>query len=152
MSAAYSEPEHRGYYIEELKVGMTAYFSRAITDDDVVSFSQLSGDTNPVHLDEGYAATTPFQGRIVHGFLSASLISAAIALQLPGPGSIYLSQNLSFKAPVRIGDMVEARVTVQELIPERGRVVLATVCSVGNQVVIEGEALVRAPSRPVAVA
>lgn len=149
MNALYSEPEHRGYYIEELKVGMTAFFSRAITDADVVSFSELSGDTNPVHLDEAYAATTPFNGRIVHGFLSASLISAAIALQLPGPGSIYLSQNLSFKAPVRIGDMVEARVTVQEVLPERGRVVLTTVCSVGDLVVIEGEALVKAPSRPV---
>ena len=147
MTALYSEPEHRGYYIEELRVGMTAFFSRAITDDDVIRFSQLSGDTNPVHLDEGYAATTPFNGRIVHGFLSASLISAAIALQLPGPGSIYLSQNLSFKAPVRIGDMVEARVTVQDIILERSRVVLSTICSVGDLVVIEGEALVKAPRR-----
>jgi 3-hydroxybutyryl-CoA dehydratase len=147
MSALYSEPEHRGYFIEELRVGMTAFFSRAITDADVISFSQLSGDTNPVHLDESYAATTPFNGRIVHGFLSASLISAAIALQLPGPGSIYLSQNLSFKAPVRIGDMVEARVTVREIIPERSRVVLSTVCLVGDLVVIEGEALVKAPTR-----
>ena len=147
MMTRYSEPEHRGYYIEELKVGMTAFFSRAITDADVVNFSQLSGDTNPVHLDEAYAQTTPFNGRIVHGFLSASLISAAIALQLPGPGSIYLSQNLSFKAPVRIGDMVEARVTVQDVLAERSRVVLATVCSVGDLVVIEGEALVKAPTR-----
>ncbi|HLZ66079.1 MAG TPA: MaoC family dehydratase [Aliidongia sp.] len=147
MTALYSEPEHRGYYIEELKVGMTAFFSRAITDADVICFSQLSGDTNPVHLDERYAAMTPFNGRIVHGFLSASLISAAIALQLPGPGSIYLSQNLSFKAPVRIGDMVEARVTVQQIIAERSRVVLSTVCSVGDLVVIEGEALVKAPTR-----
>ena len=148
MQAFYSEPEHRGYSIEELKVGMTAFFSRAITDADVVSFSQLSGDTNPVHLDERYAATTPFNGRIVHGLLAASLLSAAIALQLPGPGSIYLSQNLSFKAPVRIGDMVEARVTVKEVLAERSRVVLATICSVGDLVVIEGEALVKAPSRP----
>jgi 3-hydroxybutyryl-CoA dehydratase len=147
MTTLYSEPEHRGYSIDELKVGMTAFFCRAITDADVVSFSQLSGDTNPVHLDEDYAQTTPFNGRIVHGFLSASLISAAIALQLPGPGSIYLSQNLSFKAPVRIGDMVEARVTVQQVLAERSRVVLATICSVGDVVVIEGEALVKAPPR-----
>lgn len=147
MTALYSEPEHRGYYIEELRVGMTAFFSRAITDADVICFSQLSGDTNPVHLDERYAAMTPFNGRIVHGFLSASLISAAIALQLPGPGSIYLSQSLAFKAPVRIGDMVEARVTVQEIIAARSRVVLSTACLVGNLVVIDGEALVKAPTR-----
>ncbi|HVJ53031.1 MAG TPA: MaoC family dehydratase [Aliidongia sp.] len=141
-------PERRGYFIDELSIGMSAGFSKIITDGDVVSFAEISGDDNPVHLDEDYARQTSFGGRIVHGILSAGLISAAIAAKLPGPGTIYLKQNLKFCAPVRIGDLVEAKVTVAEIIADRNRVVLTTICTVGETVVIEGDALVLPPKRP----
>jgi 3-hydroxybutyryl-CoA dehydratase len=136
-----------GYSIEDLSVGMTAYYARTVTEADVVLFAGISGDSNPVHMNELYAARTMFKGRIVHGMLSASFISTAIASKLPGPGSIYLSQNLKFRAPVRAGDTVEARITVTEIIPDKNRVALKTVCSVGDKVVIEGEAVVMVPGR-----
>ena len=136
-----------GYGLEELTVGMTAAYERIVTEDDVVGFADVSGDHNPVHLDEAYARTTRFKGRIVHGMLSASFLSTTIASRLPGPGTVYLTQNLSFRAPVRIGDRVEARVTVTDIIREKARVVLKTVCRVGETVVIDGDALVMVPSR-----
>jgi 3-hydroxybutyryl-CoA dehydratase len=98
-------------------------------------------------MNENYARTTVFKTRIVHGLLSASFVSTVIASRLPGPGSIYLSQNLRFKAPVRAGDTVEARVTITDIILEKSRVALKTVCSVGDTVVIDGEALVLVPGR-----
>jgi 3-hydroxybutyryl-CoA dehydratase len=136
-----------GYTLEDLSVGMTASFEHVVSEADVIQFADISGDHNPVHLDEAYAKTTRFKGRIVHGILSASFLSTTIASRLPGPGTIYLTQNLSFRAPVRIGDKVEARVTVTEIIPEKARVVLKTVCRVGDTVVIDGDALVMVPSR-----
>jgi 3-hydroxybutyryl-CoA dehydratase len=136
-----------GYGLEDLTVGMTAAYEHVVSEDDVVGFADVSGDHNPVHLDEAYARTTRFKGRIVHGMLSASFLSTAIASRLPGPGTIYLTQNLSFRAPVRIGDKVEARVTVTDIIREKARVVLKTVCRVGETVVIDGDALVMVPSR-----
>lgn len=136
-----------GYALEDLSVGMTASFEHVVSEADVIQFADISGDHNPVHLDEAYAQTTRFKGRIVHGILSASFLSTTIASRLPGPGTIYLTQNLSFRAPVRIGDKVEARVTVTEIIPEKARVVLKTVCRVGDTVVIDGDALVMVPSR-----
>jgi 3-hydroxybutyryl-CoA dehydratase len=136
-----------GYCLEDLTVGMTAAYEHVVTESEVVRFAEVSGDHNPVHLDEAYARTTRFKGRIVHGMLSASFLSTAIASRLPGPGTIYLTQNLSFRAPVRIGDKVEARVTVTDIIPEKARVVLKTVCRVGDTVVIDGDALVMVPSR-----
>ena len=138
----------QGYYIDELSIGMSAVFSRRIREADVIKFAEVSGDDNPVHLDEEYARRTHFGGRIVHGILSAGLISATIAGKLPGPGTIYVRQNLKFCAPVRIGDVVEARVTVAEIIAEKNRVVLSTTCSVGDLVVIDGDALVLPPKRP----
>ena len=137
----------QGYFIDELSIGMSAVFSRRIGEADVIKFAEVSGDDNPVHLDEEYARQTHFGGRIVHGILSAGLISAAIAAKLPGPGTIYLKQNLKFCAPVRIGDMVEAKVSVAEIIAERNRVVLATTCTVGDTIVIDGDALVMPPKR-----
>ena len=137
----------QGYFIDELTIGMSAVFSRRIGEADVIKFAEVSGDDNPVHLDEDYARQTHFGGRIVHGILSAGLISAAIAAKLPGPGTIYLKQNLRFCAPVRIGDVVEARVSVAEIILERNRVVLATTCTVGDTIVIDGDALVMPPKR-----
>ncbi len=135
-----------GYDIEDLAVGMSATFSKTITEADIVLFAGVSGDTNAIHVNEEYAATTPFKGRIAHGFLSASVISAAVANRLPGPGAIYMDQRLKFLAPVRPGDTVHATVRVRELTPERGRVVLETTCSVRGAVVIDGEALVKVGS------
>ncbi|MEJ8827361.1 MaoC family dehydratase [Variovorax humicola] len=139
--------ELNGYDFEDLKEGMSASFAKTITEADIVRFSEVSGDSNAVHLDEEFAQTTPFKGRIAHGMLAASVISAALAGRLPGPGSVYLGQNLRFKAPVRPGDTVHATVTVKELISEKRRVALSTVCTVDGQPVIEGDALVLPTSR-----
>lgn len=136
-----------GYDFEDLSVGMSATFAKTITDADILLFAGASGDNNAVHINEEFAQTTPFKGRIAHGMLSASLLSAAIAGRLPGPGTIYLSQNLRFKAPVRPGDTVHATVTVKELFPEKRRVALTTVCTVQGKVVIDGDALVMPTSR-----
>jgi 3-hydroxybutyryl-CoA dehydratase len=141
--------ELEGHDIEDLTVGMSATFAKTITEADIELFAGTSGDKNAVHLNEDFARTTQFKGRIAHGMLTASVISAAIAGRLPGPGTIYLSQNLRFKAPVRPGDTVHATVTVKELILDKRRVVLATVCTVGGKVVIDGDALVMPTSRSV---
>lgn len=136
-----------GYAIEDLTVGMEAVVSRTITETDLRNFSGVSGDTNPMHLNEEYARTTPFQGSIVHGFLSASLISAVIGTRLPGPGCIYMSQTLKFLAPVRVGDTVYAVATVKDIQPEKRHVVIRTTCYVKDTAVIEGEALIKVRSR-----
>lgn len=139
--------DEAGYCLEDLAVGMSARFARTVTEADLVLFAGISGDMNPVHMNERYAAKTRFGGRIVHGMLSASLLSTAISSKLPGPGTIYLRQNLTFRAPVRIGDTVEAVVTVIDIIREKARVVLKTACHVGDTVVIDGDALVMVPER-----
>ena len=108
----------------------------------------MSGDTNPVHLNADYAAETMFKGRIAHGILTASFISTVIGTRLPGPGCIYVSQNLRFKAPVMIGDTVIARIVITKLIPEKRFVEMSTICTVADKVVLEGEATVMAPKRP----
>ena len=138
-----------GYDYEDLEVG-TASFAKTISEADIVLFAGASGDHNAVHIDEEFARTTPFKGRIAHGMLTASVISAAIAGRLPGAGTIYLGQNLRFKAPVRPGETVQATVTVKELMAEKRRVVLSTVCTVGGRVVIDGDALVMPTSRATA--
>ena len=135
-----------GYDIEDLQVGMTATFAKTITEADIVLFAGVSGDNNAIHTNEEFAQTTIFGGRIAHGFLSASVISAAVANRLPGPGTVYLSQALRFKAPVRPGGTVHATVTVKSLNPEKARAELETVCTVKGKVVIEGEALVMTSS------
>ncbi len=139
--------ELHGYYFEELEVGMTAVFSKTIGEADVAAFAAASGDVNPLHLDAEFAAGTRFGERVAHGMLSASLISAVIGTKLPGPGCIYLSQTLKFRAPVRLGDTVVARVTVTRLHPARGHVSCRTECTVGDTVVVEGDALIHVPSR-----
>ena len=136
-----------GYLFEDLEVGMTAIYSRTVTESDIVLFCGISGDTNPIHLDREYASRTRFRGPIAHGMLSASFISTVIGTKLPGPGAIYVSQNCTFKAPVRAGDTVVARVTVRELYSEKKRARLDTTCTVGAKVVIGGEAVVLVPSR-----
>lgn len=139
--------EPAGYCIEDLNEGMDASFSKTLTDADIVLFSGVSGDTNPVHLDAVYAAGTRFGGRIVHGMLTASLISAVLGTKLPGPGAIYLSQNLRFRAAVKPGDTVTARVRVATLDRARNRVTLACTCHVGETLAIDGDAQVMVPSR-----
>lgn len=134
-----------GYMFEDLEVGMTAIYSRTVTESDIVLFCGISGDTNPIHLDREYAARTQFGGTIAHGMLSASFISTVIGTKLPGPGAIYVSQNCRFKAPVRAGDTVRARATITEILPGRRRVMLKTVCTVGDTVVIDGDAEVLVP-------
>lgn len=136
-----------GYDIEDISVGMSAELGRTITDAEIVMFSGVSSDVNAVHLNDEYAKTTPFGGRIAHGMLTASLLSAVLGNRLPGPGVIYMSQSLRFRAPVRPGDTVHARVVVKEVIVDKCRVVLDTVCTVGDKVVIDGEAMVMATSR-----
>ncbi|MGQ9366953.1 MaoC family dehydratase [Azospirillum sp. ST 5-10] len=139
--------EFDGHFIEDLSVGMTASYAKTVTDADIVLYAGISGDTNPVHLNQEYASTTMFQGRIAHGMLTAGFISAVLGTKLPGPGCIYMSQTLKFKAPVRVGDTVTARATVTEIVPEKRRVVMRTVCTTGETVVLEGEALLMVPSR-----
>jgi len=141
--------ETHGYYLEDLSTGMTAAYAKTVTDADVVLFAGITGDSNPVHLDQEFAKKTLFEGRIAHGMLTASFISTVLGTKLPGPGCIYVSQNLKFKAPVRIGDTVRARVTITAINQERGRVTVETVCCVGGTVVIEGEAELLVPRRPV---
>ena len=138
--------ELNGYDVEDLHTGMRATFSKTVTEADIVLFAGVSGDNNAMHVNEEYAATTRFGGRIAHGFLTASVISAAIANRLPGPGTIYLSQQLNFRAPVRIGQTVHASVTVSAIDRERRRVTLDTVCRVGETVVIDGQAVVMTTS------
>ena len=136
-----------GHAFEDLSVGMTALYSKTVTESDINLFCAISGDTNPLHLDYEYAKTTMFGGPIAPGMLSASFISTVIGTKLPGPGRAYVSQNCRFKAPVRAGDTVRARATVTELLPERRCVVLKTVCTVGDSVVVEGDAVVMLPAR-----
>ena len=134
-------------YFEDLSLGMTEALTKVVSSDDVVGFAEITGDRNPIHLSEHFAAKTPFGTRIVHGLYTAGLISALLGTRLPGPGAIYISQTLNFRAPVKIGDTVEVTITVEELIPERTRARLACACRVGDTVVLDGEALVKVPSK-----
>ncbi len=138
----------KGHYFDELETGQEASYRRIVTEADIQGFAEVSGDTNPVHLDEDYAATTPFKGRIAHGMLTASLISTVFGTKLPGPGAIYVSQTLNFRAPVRIGDEVIAKVTLTELIPEKRRAIFACDCSIKGKTVLAGEAVLMVPARP----
>jgi 3-hydroxybutyryl-CoA dehydratase len=137
--------ELNGYSFEALRIGMSAMYSRTITDTDLRNFSGVSGDTNPVHLNEEYARTTEFKGCIVHGMLTASLLSTVIGTKLPGPGCLYISQTLKFKAPVYVGNTVYAIATVTELMAEKRRIKLHTQCLVSDVVVLDGEAVVQLP-------
>jgi 3-hydroxybutyryl-CoA dehydratase len=132
--------DQHGYYLEDLSIGMTSSFEKTITDQDIQAFAAITGDTNPVHLDDEYAATTPFKARIAHGMMSAGLISTVLGTQLPGPGCIYLDQQIKFRAPVFIQDTVVATVTVEEINQRRGRVTLKTQCFVNDKLVADGTA------------
>jgi 3-hydroxybutyryl-CoA dehydratase len=141
-------PPFQTLYFEDLRVGMRESYAKTVKSSDVVGFAEITGDRNPIHLSEHFAAKTPFKGRIAHGLYTASLISAVIGTRLPGPGAIYISQTLKFLAPVKIGDTVDAMVEVVELIEQKQRARLACICKVGATVVLEGEAVVKIPRRP----
>jgi 3-hydroxybutyryl-CoA dehydratase len=137
----------RTLYFEDLSLGMTEKLAKTVASSDVVGFAEVTGDRNPIHLSEHFAAKTPFGTRIAHGLYTASLISAVLGTRLPGPGAIYISQTLNFRAPVKIGDTVDVVVSVAELMPEKFRARLACTCSVGDDVVLDGEAWVKVPSK-----
>ncbi len=136
----------RTLFFEDLSLGMTERLSKTIASSDVVGFAEVTGDRNPIHLSEHFAAKTPFGTRIAHGLYTASLISAVLGTRLPGPGAVYISQTLNFRAPVKIGDVVEVTVSVVELVAEKFRARLACTCKVGDEIVLDGEALVKVPS------
>ena len=143
-------PDHdelHGYYLDDLSLGMTAIYAKTMTDADIVMFAGISGDTNPIHLNEEFSGGTVFESRIAHGMLTASLISTVIGTKLSGPGCIYLSQTLNFKAPVKASDTVTARVTIREIMVEKKRVIMDTICSVGDSVVLDGEAVIMVPRK-----
>ncbi|MGQ0560519.1 MAG: MaoC family dehydratase [Gemmatimonadota bacterium] len=128
---------------DELKVGQFAEHTKTVTETDVIMYAGITGDFNPMHVDQTYAEKSRFGGRIAHGMLSAGFISAVLGMKLPGAGSIYMSQSLRFTSPVRIGDTITARIEVIELFPDKKRVRLATSCrNQQEQTVLEGEALV----------
>src|SRR4030081_2252297 len=137
----------RPLFFEDLSVGMAETLEKTVSASDVVGFAQLTGDRNPIHLSEHFAARTTFKKRIAHGLYTASLISAVLGTRLPGPGAIYISQTLNFRAPVKIGDTVEGEVTVAALMPETARARLSCLWEVDGGVVLDGEALVKVPSQ-----
>lgn len=137
-----------GYFFEDIELGMEASFAKTVSEADIVSFADISGDKNPVHLDADYAAKTMFKDRIAHGMLTAGYLSAVFGMQLPGPGAIYISQTLNFKGPVRIGDKVIAKVRVLEMFPAKRRVRFECLCTVNDKSVLEGEAMLMVPGRP----
>lgn len=137
----------KGLFLEDLSVGQSAELTRTVDATGIEAFAAVTGDINPVHLDEAYAATTPFKTRIAHGMLSAGYISAVIGTTLPGPGAIYVGQSLKFKRPVKIGDVVTAKATITAIDTAKARVTLATVCTVGGKAVVEGEAEIMVPRK-----
>ena len=135
-----------GKTIDELKVGDTAKFSKTISESDIYLFAGITGDLNPAHVNEDYAKKTFFKTRIAHGMLSASFISAVIGTMLPGPGTVYMRQEVSFLAPVKIGDTVSAIVEVAEIMADQKKVRLKTYCiNQEDKTVVDGEAIVSPP-------
>ncbi|RLI54660.1 MAG: enoyl-CoA hydratase [Candidatus Thorarchaeota archaeon] len=128
----------------DLRIGQSAEVVHTITESDIQTFGDLSGDYNPLHFDEKWASKTIFEGRIAHGLLTATFLSTAIGMKLPGPGAIYMSQSMKFLGPVRIGDTIVARVEIVSMNDKRRRVTLRTTCTNQNgEIVLDGEALVK---------
>ena len=142
----------QAYHFEDLEVGMEASFAKTVSEADIIAFAEVTGDKNPVHLDAAYAAKTIFKEPIAHGMLTAGYISTVFGMELPGPGAIYVSQTLNFRAPVRQGDRVVAKVRVMELYHAKRRARFECTCSVGDKIVLEGEAVLMVPARPAAAA
>jgi len=145
MSDAFSR--RHGYYFEDLEPGMAAALSKAFSGRDVEQYARLSTDTNPLHLDEAFAVRTRAGGRVLHGMLTASLISALVGTRLPGPGCLWMGLEIRFLAPVRIDERVHARAEVSGLEHDKQRVRLAVACTVAGAAVLEGTCLVWVPSR-----
>lgn len=138
-----------GKLIEEIKVGDSAQFSKTISENDIYLYAGITGDFNPAHVNEEYAKNTYFKTRIAHGMLSAGLISTILGTMLPGPGTIYIKQDLRFLAPVHIGDTITACADVIEVVEEKNRVILKTYCiNQDSDVVLDGEAMVSPPKKP----
>ena len=138
-----------GKTVNELNVGDHAVFAKTISESDVYLYAGVTGDLNPAHVNQEYAEKTFFKGRIVHGMLCAGMISGVLGCKLPGPGTIYMKQELSFRAPVRIGDTVTARVEVKEIDVEKNRVRLITTCRIQDgTLVVDGEAFISPPKAP----
>ncbi len=139
--------ELHGYYLEDLRVGIQASYARTVTETDVILYAGITGDDNPIHMNEEYASDTRFGRRIVHGMYAAGLISCVAGTRMPGPGVIFTGQSLKFVAPIYVGDTVTATCTVKEIIPERRRVIIDTVCTVKGKTVLTGEAVFMVDSR-----
>lgn len=138
-----------GKTIDELKVGDAAEFAKTIAESDIYLYAGVTGDLNPAHINEAYAQKTFFKTRIAHGMLLAGFISTVVGNKLPGPGTIYIKQEVNFLAPVRIGDTITARVEVEEINTEKNRVELKTTCvNQDGTTVIDGQAIVSAPKKP----
>lgn len=136
----------KGYTIDEVEIGQSASFTKTVTEADAYNYAGVSGDFNPAHINEEYAKETFFKTRIAHGMISAGFISAVLGTKLPGPGTIYIGQDLKFTKPVRFGDTITATCTVEEIIKEKNRLILTTVCTnQDGEVVIDGKAIVLAP-------
>ena len=136
---------HIKYYFKDISLGQTAEYEKQVTDEDVHKFADISGDYNPIHLDDEFAKDSMFGARIAHGILTASHISAVIGYIFPGPGWIYLGQSLQFRAPVKIGDTVHTAVEVTDTVAEKNIVELSTICKVGDTVVLKGTATIKSP-------
>ncbi len=137
----------QGLFLEDLELGRSAQAVRRVSEQHLAAFAEVSGDANPIHMDEAYARTTLMKGRVVHGMLLGGFISALLGTELPGPGAIYLSQTLTFKRPVRLGDEVTVRAAVKAIDGED--VTLSTACLVRRKACVEGEAVVRVARRPI---
>ena len=136
-----------GFYFEDLELGMWDLFSKTISEADILAYAGVSGDTNPLHLDENFGSQTIFKKCVAHGMLTAGLISTVIGTKLPGPGSVYVSQSLYFKEPVFVGETVIATVEIKKLVLPKKIVELKTTCSVKGRTVLDGEAKVLVPSK-----
>ena len=142
-----AHPAFTTHFYEDLSVGMREGLLKTVMNDDVIGFATLTGDHNPIHLSDHYARKTKFGDRIAHGLYTASLISAVLGMRLPGPGAVYLSQTLNFRAPVKIGDVVDVSVEIVEMTDKGRRVRFLCECRVDGVVVLDGEAIVSVPPR-----
>ncbi|PXF28697.1 hypothetical protein WH50_24900 [Pokkaliibacter plantistimulans] len=139
---------YQGHYLEDLAVGMSDCIAKTISESDILQFADITGDTNPIHIDAEYAATTTFGKQIAHGMLAGGLISAVLGTRLPGPGAIYLEQHLEFKLPIHIGDTITATATIEEIDLRRKKVKLTTNCTTNGKTVAQGYAIVMVNKRP----
>jgi len=147
MESAVSKIDLHGYFIEDLTVGMSAAYAKTITEADIVIFAGISGDNNPLHLNEEFAKESIFKGRIAHGMLTAVFISTVLGTKLPGPGCVYMNQEVKFRAPVRPGETVTTTVTISDVILDKKRVIAQSVCKVRDKIVVEGKSVLLVPSR-----